>query len=138
MREQGVSILTTVVSKQTAVKFEKYLSKYAEEDETLYFWFIYQAVGLIIQGMDSEELKDSLKNKKVGWESPTYKKIEMALEEYDNYIVIPFEVVDGVVECTKCGGSKTWSIQKQLRGGDEPMTTFSRCVTCGNSWKYSG
>ena len=138
MREQGIEILSTAVPKQTAVKCEKYLYQCANEDQNLYFWFVYQVVGLAIQGMEFEVLKDNLKNNKVGWESPTYETFAMSLEEHDNYIVMPFEVVDGVVECTKCGGSKTWSIQKQLRGGDEPMTTFSRCVTCGNSWKYSG
>ena len=56
----------------------------------------------------------------------------------DDYLTKPFEVVDGVVTCPKCQGMKTWSVQKQTRSSDEPMTTFSRCALCNHQWSYSG
>ena len=85
-----------------------------------------------------KNIATDLKKGNVGWKNPLYNNIESKIQEHDDYIVKPFEVVDGVVKCPKCQNSKTWSVQKQTRSSDEPMTTFSRCVTCGHQWAYSG
>jgi len=37
--------------------------------------------------------------------------------------------------CGKCGQRKCSYFQKQTRSADEPMTTFVRCVVCGNRWR---
>lgn len=37
--------------------------------------------------------------------------------------------------CGKCKQSKCTYYQMQTRSADEPMTTFVRCVNCGNRWK---
>ena len=90
---------------------------------------------------NSSEMKSiasAVKSGKIGWKSPTYDSVSTKIEEFDEYLAKPFEVVEGVVECGKCHSKKTWSVQKQTRGSDEPMTTFSRCVECGNQWTYSG
>ena len=41
-------------------------------------------------------------------------------------------------KCRKCGESKCKITQAQTRSADEPMTTFTRCLDCGNQWTYSG
>lgn len=37
--------------------------------------------------------------------------------------------------CSGCGGNNCRTLQLQIRGGDEAMTTFIRCVRCGKSWR---
>eukprot|EP00826_Nyctotherus_ovalis_P040862 TRINITY_DN4060_c0_g1_i23.p3 TRINITY_DN4060_c0_g1~~TRINITY_DN4060_c0_g1_i23.p3 ORF type:complete len:108 (-),score=36.34 TRINITY_DN4060_c0_g1_i23:124-447(-) len=44
--------------------------------------------------------------------------------------------LSGMHKCGKCKGNKTTYYQQQTRSADEPMTTFVRCLDCGNSWKY--
>lgn len=145
-RQTGIAILGTAIKQsKNCVSFEKYIWKHAskiEEDmqEEMYFWFAYQVVGLVLMNANKQlkPLLKAVKKGKVGWKSPSYDDVTARLDEHDDYLVTPFEVVEGVVDCPKCGGSKTWSVQKQTRSSDEPMTTFSCCVTCGHKWRYSG
>eukprot|EP00747_Dinoflagellata_sp_TGD_P165506 gnl/TRDRNA2_/TRDRNA2_186849_c0_seq1.p1 gnl/TRDRNA2_/TRDRNA2_186849_c0~~gnl/TRDRNA2_/TRDRNA2_186849_c0_seq1.p1 ORF type:complete len:393 (+),score=94.54 gnl/TRDRNA2_/TRDRNA2_186849_c0_seq1:77-1180(+) len=44
--------------------------------------------------------------------------------------------ITGMFTCGKCKGTKTTYFQMQTRSSDEPMTTFARCLTCGNRWKF--
>ena len=37
--------------------------------------------------------------------------------------------------CRRCKSNKCSYYQLQTRSGDEPMTTYVTCVTCGNRWK---
>ena len=39
-------------------------------------------------------------------------------------------------KCGKCKVSKCSYYQLQIRSSDEPMTTFVKCVNCGNSWNF--
>jgi len=39
-------------------------------------------------------------------------------------------------QCGKCKKRQTTYYQMQTRSADEPMTTFVRCVNCGNAWKF--
>jgi transcription elongation factor S-II len=41
----------------------------------------------------------------------------------------------GMYTCENCKGQRTTSKEIQLRGADEPMTIFIRCVECGNEWR---
>jgi DNA-directed RNA polymerase subunit M/transcription elongation factor TFIIS len=101
--------------------------------------FNYQDIVYEILGIEEEDdALERIKNRQICWKNPIYDDITKKIEEIDDYLVKPFDVVDGVVECGKCGSKKTWSIQKQTRSSDEPMTTFSRCVACGHKWSYSG
>lgn len=142
IRQTGICALQTVMTKKENCEvFEKYIYEQVKEegDEEIYKWIIYQVVGLLLQDMSTMKstLKE-VKKGKIGWNSTTYDNIRAKLDEHDDYIVTPFEVVDGVLSCPKCHGTKTWSVQRQQRSCDEPMTTFSKCVNCGNSWAYAG
>jgi DNA-directed RNA polymerase subunit M/transcription elongation factor TFIIS len=106
------------------------------QDPDTYTWCIYQIIGLLSVGGEKKQVLKEIKKGKVGWKSPSYDAIASKIEEYDEYLVKPFEVVEGVVECGKCHSKKTWSVQKQVKSGDENMTTFSRCVMCGNQWSF--
>jgi DNA-directed RNA polymerase subunit M len=37
--------------------------------------------------------------------------------------------------CPKCGNKEAYYWQVQTRSGDEAMTTFYRCVKCGQTWR---
>jgi len=75
---------------------------------------------------------------KLEWDSNFFEDIKNKLNEQDEFIKNPFEVVDGVCKCGKCDSEKAFTYQLQTRGCDEPMTTFAKCVKCGNKWTYSG
>jgi DNA-directed RNA polymerase subunit M/transcription elongation factor TFIIS len=152
-REKGIEALSTVLQQvKNCQMFEKYIFDYVSaksekdnEDEIsaenalLYNWYIYQVIGLLIQDMaNMKKIYKSIKEGKVGWKSSTYDDVTNKFEEHDEYLVKPFEVVEGVAQCGKCGSKKTWSIAKQLRGGDEGTSTISRCVECGHHWVYGG
>lgn len=34
-----------------------------------------------------------------------------------------------------CGATKAYFYQLQIRSADEPMTTFYKCVKCGDKWR---
>jgi DNA-directed RNA polymerase subunit M/transcription elongation factor TFIIS len=110
-----------------------------EESELKYNWYIYQVVGLLLQDVgDMKMYFVDVKAEKIGWNSTTFDSVRSKIVEHDEYLVKPFDVVEGVAQCGKCGSKKTWSIAKQMRSGDEGTSTISRCVECGNHWVYSG
>ena len=37
--------------------------------------------------------------------------------------------------CFKCGGSKIFSIAKQVNSADEETTVFNECRDCNNKWR---
>ncbi len=37
--------------------------------------------------------------------------------------------------CSNCGNKEAYYWQVQTRAGDEGMTTFYRCVKCGQTWR---
>ncbi|KAK3903691.1 hypothetical protein C8A05DRAFT_43115 [Staphylotrichum tortipilum] len=43
----------------------------------------------------------------------------------------------GRVQCptADCDGAEAAFFQVQIRSADEPMTTFYKCMTCGNRWR---
>ena len=68
-----------------------------------YNWYLYQVIGDIIKNpQNMKNIATDLKKGNVGWKNPLYNNIESKIQEHDDYIVKPFEVVDGVVKCPKC------------------------------------
>lgn len=64
-----------------------------------------------------------------------FNPIKKKEQEHDDFILNPFEVSEGVLECNKCGSKQTMSTSKQTRGGDESTTVFAMCVKCSATWK---
>lgn len=60
------------------------------------------------------------------------KKNEM---EYISNMTRTLNVEESIHECPRCRYTKVIVSQKQLRGGDEGMTTLLRCTKCGYEWK---
>jgi DNA-directed RNA polymerase subunit M/transcription elongation factor TFIIS len=135
--------LTAVLRQPKNVRTFKRKLDALELDENEYIRVVYQTIGdiLALNEITKDTLKPILKNlkkKKVGWYNPIYDDMRKKLDEYDDYLVNPFEVAEGITECGKCGSWKTFSCQKQTRSSDEMSTTFSKCVQCGAEWTYSG
>lgn len=47
------------------------------------------------------------------------------------------ESVSDHLECGRCKKKMVSFTQAQTRSADEPMTTFCKCLNCGNRWKFS-
>ena len=45
------------------------------------------------------------------------------------------ELTDSPNFCPKCGHKEAETWQRQIRGADEPMTHFFRCVKCKYTWR---
>ena len=98
---------------------------------------MYEVINKINSGEKLNSILTSIKNEKLDWKSDYLKDYIFEEDEQDNFIVNPFEVEDGVLEC-KCGSKRVYSYAKQTRGGDEMTTTFAECMQCKKKWVYSG
>ena len=46
------------------------------------------------------------------------------------------EVITDEYKCGRCKQRQCTFYQLQIRSSDEPMTTFVRCLNCGNRWNF--
>jgi DNA-directed RNA polymerase subunit M/transcription elongation factor TFIIS len=127
--------LLTITNEKTAKKIIKHITREKGKD---HIWYIYQTIGHLLGEESLSSVIENVKKGKIGWNDSCYDKIKLTIEEHDDFLVKPFDIVEGVTTCLKCKGNRTWNVQKQTRSSDEPMTTFSRCADCGHSWSYSG
>jgi DNA-directed RNA polymerase subunit M/transcription elongation factor TFIIS len=105
--------------------------------EEYYFEVVMQVVEDVLNSIKTSDILENIKQGKIGWEHHSYDLIKKRQEEQDDYLVNPFEIVEGVHQC-KCGNKKIFSKTKQTRSSDEPMSVFCSCLECGNKWSYSG
>lgn len=76
----------------------------------------------------------------VGWNAQLFKNYIIEETEQDEFLENPLgnEIYESVVNCLKCGSSKTFNIEKQTRSLDEPTTVITLCYDCKHRQKYSG
>jgi DNA-directed RNA polymerase subunit M/transcription elongation factor TFIIS len=105
--------------------------------EKLYNWFIYQTIGSILKNSDKLQIiLKQIKNNQLGWSHPIFNLYKQQLNEHDDFVVNPFEVVEGVTTC-KCGSKRTFTHPIQNRSCDESTSTKCMCMACGDSWIQS-
>ena len=139
MRLDGKDALSLVIKVEKNLNIlEKAIYNKTGDDEKAYKELIYEVSSEIAQGVKLQTVLEAIKNSKTGWNHPNFDDARFRQEEQDDFIVNPFEVVEGVLKCGKCGHSRTFSFTKQTRSADEPMTTFATCMTCKHKWTYSG
>lgn len=56
-------------------------------------------------------------------------------KQYQSQFNAVIEASCELYTCFKCRNNKTVVYEVQTRSGDEPMTQFITCITCGNRWR---
>jgi len=64
-------------------------------------------------------------------EEVSRKLLDAANADYDKKMVRE----SSLYQCRKCKSKKISKEEKQTRSGDEPMTSFFKCIDCGAGWK---
>lgn len=103
-------------------------------------WIVSQIQSDFDSGMDIKDIINRLENNGYGFNHPVFASIKKRTQEQDDYISDPPDVVEGVVECYKCGSKKVYSFSVQTRAADEPMSTRAFCTNpkCKNKWTQNG
>jgi len=136
LREKGVEALKTFLSKEQNVKtIEK--NVYENGNQKNYLLNMYEIINDINSNIKLNTILSNVKNGKLDWKFDYLKDYIYEEQEQDNFIIKPFEVEEGVLEC-KCGSKRVYSYAKQTRGGDESTSTFAECMQCKKKWVYSG
>lgn len=134
----GYNVLKTVMKKErNIIGFQRCISNACKTDDE-YRDILFEVVGDIL--CNRRKLTDvikTVKKRKIGWNNDVYKGVRDRLDEHDEFIVTPFEVIESILECGKCKSKKTFSYSKQCRSSDEPATLFVTCAICGNNWSQS-
>jgi len=139
-RDKGKKCLCTVLKiKKNIDTIERNIYNLCvrQKDFSKYNQYILQVVNKIIKRKPLKQVLIDIKEGALGWKHPIFNEIESRIQEQNDYLVHPFEVEEGVLEC-KCGSKRVYSYQRQSRSSDEPMTTFAQCVACNSRWTYSG
>lgn len=135
-RHNAIRALSIVLKSAQNVKvFEMLIYQNSSEEE--YRNNILQLIYDIRDNKPLNELYEQILNKNIGWKHPNMKEFIFEEFENDNFIMKPFEVEEGIQQCS-CGSKRVFSYQKQVRSADEPMSLFSTCCACGKKWSYSG
>lgn len=142
IRKHGRDALGTVLNIPGNIKIiEKHIHEVSsDEGQTNEFDYkrnLYQIIGDIMVKKKLEDLLKNIKQKRIGWNHRSFDFARAQMDEQDDFIENPFEVVEGVIDC-KCGSKRVFSYSKQSRSADEPMTTYAQCVQCNAKWQYSG
>jgi len=130
---------------QTEIKSEKNINilsnkilEICNNDEKLCKTVVFQIITDLKKKKKLPDVLKELKEKKILWKHFDYADIIAEEEEQDNFIIQPFEIIEGITQCNKCGSNRVFSFTKQTRGGDESSTTFNECLQCKSKWSYSG
>lgn len=136
VRSLGKKVLKTVLNVQTNVtSFEKLVYSIAKKDSKLYKKLLYQLVYDISLNKSVKTIYLDLMHKHIEWNHPTFQTYKKMCKEQDEFMLNPFEIEEGVLECGKCKSKKTFSFTKQTRSADEGTTVFAQCAQCGHKWK---
>lgn len=133
MNEKVRELFLKYVTNEQLILLQKFAveqSKTSEIDEKK---ILYDIFGDLVDGKKIEEILSA----GTGWEHPVYEDINNRIKEQDEFLVNPFEVEEGVMEC-RCGSKLVISYTKQVRSCDEGTSVFATCVVCKSSWTQSG
>jgi hypothetical protein len=144
MRSEGREALGTVLNKPTNIKIletavfkiSKQLSRNKNELARLYKQYIFQVIGDVINKKQIKYILGTIQKHNIGWDHSNFESAKSWIKEHDDFIVNPFEVEEGVLEC-RCGSKRVFSYSKQVRSGDESTTVFAQCMACDSKWVVS-
>lgn len=130
-----VSLNDILKKKQNKKTIAKLLWKIAEKDQEYANYLCYEMISEYYTSFRVNEIIHNIKNKQIGFDHPSFEKYKKLLKEYDDFLIEPPEVEEGVIECHSCGSKKTFSFSKQTRRADESATVFVRCSQCNKTFK---
>jgi DNA-directed RNA polymerase subunit M/transcription elongation factor TFIIS len=140
-RDAVRKILATKYNREQASTYEKQMYEscnnlFKKDDVEAYKKYTYEKVGQLmsINGSVDVVLKD-IRDGKMGWECAIYNRQKENLEKQMSKNLEKPIIKEGAFIC-RCGSKKTFFTQLQTSSGDEGMTTFVTCVTCGARWKF--
>lgn len=134
-RELGKEVLSNFIkNKGNVIKLENKINEYCN-NQVEYRLIMMEIIKYRNSGKSSNELMTILKSGKFLEQSKEYDYFRDKIQEHDGFLIKPFEVDEGVLECGKCGSTKTISYTKQTRSGDEATSVFALCYECNNKWK---
>jgi len=84
-----------------------------------------------------EYVKNVIQKELLGFNHSSFDKFRQKENIQDEYVINPFQAEEGVVQCVKCKSMKVYSVSRQTRAADEPMTTVSVCTMCKHKWSQN-
>lgn len=127
---KGVRLLSSVFTKEDSIDMEKELRIISNESN--YLQNIYETMCLL---KPVNEILTQIKSNRLGINSVEFSELHISQQEENEFIIKPFEVEEGILQCKECGSKKTYSYTKQVRSGDEGTSVFATCSQCGFSWR---
>lgn len=151
VRENGKKMISKYCSDKEMEKLEKSLFNYcvrslkekfpskamtvdSKEFKNIYCFEIYSIMSHFKAGKDADDIRDYYLQDTSHFDRETFKKERINDQKKLRLITHVSEPVSGIHTC-KCGCDKVYSYELQLRSGDEGMTVFLQCFSCGRKWK---
>ena len=131
----NVSLNSFIKKESNRKTIAKMLWRLANQDPIYANYLCFEIMADFLCYFKLQDTFQNIKNKKIGWNHSNFEHLDRKQKEYDDFLVNPPQVEEGVIECHKCGSKKTFSFSKQTRRADESATVFVRCSNCGNTFK---
>jgi DNA-directed RNA polymerase subunit M/transcription elongation factor TFIIS len=152
VRNNVIKQLTKYVDNTIATNIElsiyNFSNEYAEINQILFlleqiYNDKFEEILSFLSNQDKKKLKklfDKIDSTKIAFMKPEelnpdkYEKIlkKREMEEYKKNACSG----SSIFTCVKCKKSKCQVSQRQTRSGDEPPTTFVKCLECGHTFKF--
>ena len=133
-RDKGNKALKLVFNDNSSRKIEELIHNTCDSQD-YYNLMIQEIIAHKRSGKIDKDILKLVKDNNMLYNTEEYKLLKIKLDEIDDFLVNPFEVDEGVLDCHNCGSNKTFSYTKQTRGGDESTTVFVVCSKCKSRWK---
>lgn len=133
-RNKGYKALKLVMNEKYSKIIEELINNNSDSQD-YYNLIIQEMINHKRCGKSYNDIIQLIKNSIFLDNTNEYKIFKQKLNEIDDFLINPFEVDEGVLDCNKCGSNKTFSYTKQTRGGDESTTVFVVCSNCKSRWK---
>lgn len=125
--EQKIIKLVTPIALKMNEPLEWLLSQI--QDDLIAFADNKQSIDEYVENVIQKEL--------LGFNHSAFNKFVQKEKEQEEYVINPFQADEGVVQCVKCKSMKVYSVSRQTRAADEPMTTISVCTMCKHKWSQN-
>jgi DNA-directed RNA polymerase subunit M/transcription elongation factor TFIIS len=120
-----MNFITTKKKNKTILS--KHLLKYPKDERKD---ILYELSFMKLEKKSLPDIFTCLKESKIGFFHDDFLDISKKIKETDMFMNKPFDITEGVNECSKCHSKRTISYGKQNRSGDEGMTVYVTCIDC--------